>query len=1042
MKGCFNFFYLAWFIVLVNLTFSCHTSANIQGTCPVEPLPEDCAISTQFTSGRVAFTQLNGIYEISGTEKYGGDPYDNFNSSGSLQVELIDGQDANFLDIDCDGSVTGQGKDKISGVITKEFDNSEVCTSVLNQLPPNEMNWNIEVERTYSITGNVTAVGELELELTIDEATLTVLDDSNFIINVDCFWGEWTNGHDDIDVSGYIEKIKLLDSAYDPMTSTHWNPELTILDSQSWLEKMGQHFVLDYHNVGHEPELVDPANLPDEYLYYQYSTMLFQDTVTAELTADFQSNPKSPAITDLKLDEKKYYLLDVNVNTSVTVTVDWKESDETHQIEFTYGSTTETIDATGEETTWNFDAGESGTSIKAKAISQSGDSLEWEINTNKISVPAWAGMSTEWSGSIGDSVINYEATLDWPVSLETTQTVDTLSLMTGLWGVSGSISSEFNTNAHSDGSVGNGDLSTQANINLAGKIFSFDLNGNNSTTLTCDDLTTDGDATAQFSGLNWQKTLNPVTAIPGLAPAVCGLSGALCNLINSFGIKGEADATITGDGTFISENSEIKWGTGQLTGNLSAQISVNAIPKPLRSLANVSIEGGGSGCIEFQFSPNFDMNKLGGEVNVGAKVSFLGLGVNPSHDWPFGDTCTARFQTKTQSSQGWVPADGQLSMAVNKDFGAAVWSELPLGQNRPSGDIKLRIWDGSNWGAIQTLTNDVDADMAPAIEFDDNGNLVIVYQRSIEFLPLTTNDLDTFANGLELHYMVFNPNTNLLITTGQITTNNSNDFGPIIKRDNNDKLHVFWQRANGSHIFGDTINTVSIHSSSWDSTSQAWTPEHNVADDLSFTLGWSPASFTEGEMLVSVVLDTDQDFATANDRELFHIVKTQGLWNPPVQMTNDTLLDDSPISAFSNSGEPIILWRQVDTVMQLQGDLSANPVIAFGSAEPVLDGGIGSELSDGAVIATDDGMAIFWTESTKIQLASDIEQADWTLSGKVTPQAGAQNILNTYRNKEILNLAYLIRDFENGNTTLSDFVTPMFMPINLVPSFVFRDDFE
>ena len=40
------------------------------------------------------------------------------------------------------------------------------------------MNWNIEIERTYSITGNVTAVGELELELSIDTANFTFLNDS------------------------------------------------------------------------------------------------------------------------------------------------------------------------------------------------------------------------------------------------------------------------------------------------------------------------------------------------------------------------------------------------------------------------------------------------------------------------------------------------------------------------------------------------------------------------------------------------------------------------------------------------------------------------------------------------------------------------------------------------------------------------------------------------------------------------------------------------------------------------------------------------
>ena len=693
MLNCINFKKSLIIVFLILITFV--SQGNVNLSCPIEPPPGECDVSDQFTSGRIAFTQLNGSYEISGTEEYIYDEdyewliSDEFETSGTLQVELIDGADANYLDINCDGTVTGQGKDKISGIINKTYIDSEICPNgTMLEIPPNEMDWNIVINRTYSITGMVTNTGELELELSIDTADLSILNDSTFIDNPDCLWWEGTAELNNLDISGDTVNIKLLDSSYDPNTSSQWNPELSLLDDESWLENIGHRLLInasynfDETFVFNDPALVTTENLPDLYGYHEYNALFLQDTVSATLTADYEADPKTPLIRDLVLEEEKYYLLDVDVDTEVTVTVDWKQSDETREIEFTYGSTTETVTATGDETTWTFNAGDAGTSIKAKAISGSGDSQEWEINTNKVAVPAWAGTASDWTGSSG---IQYNATLDWPVSLETTQTVDTLSLMTGLWGVSGSISSEFNAKANSNGSPGNGSLTTSANLNLAGKNFSFDLNGNSSTTLSCEELTTTGDATAKFSGLNWQKTMNPITVIPGLAPAVCGLSGALCNLINSFGIKGEADASINGDGTFMDEGSEIKWDAGHIGGSLSAQISVNAIPKVLRSLASIGVEGGGTGCIEFEFSPNFNMSKLGGDVNVGATVSFFGLGVNPSQEWPFGDACAARAQDTelAQGNQGWVPADGHLAMAVSPTYSAAIWSELPIGQSRP-----------------------------------------------------------------------------------------------------------------------------------------------------------------------------------------------------------------------------------------------------------------------------------------------------------------------------------------------------------------------
>ena len=70
--------------------------------------------------------------------------------------------------------------------------------------------------------------------------------------------------------------------------------------------------------------------------------------------------------------------------------------------------------------TWDFDAGESGTTIMAEAIQGSERSEPYTINTPKVTLPGWAGTSSDWSGSSG---VRYEATLDWPVSLETTRTL-------------------------------------------------------------------------------------------------------------------------------------------------------------------------------------------------------------------------------------------------------------------------------------------------------------------------------------------------------------------------------------------------------------------------------------------------------------------------------------------------------------------------------------------------------------------------------------------------------------------------------------------
>ena len=191
MLKCIGFYKGFLFMLLFSLTPVTQGSAPL--SCPVDPPPGECDVTDQFTSGRMAFTQLNGSYEINGTEEYIYDEdydwliSDEFETSGTLEVELVDGAEANYLDINCDGTVTGQGKDKISGIINKTYIDSAVCPNgTIFEIPANEMDWNIEINRSYSITGTVTNTGELELELSIDTAELSILNDSTFIDNPDC----------------------------------------------------------------------------------------------------------------------------------------------------------------------------------------------------------------------------------------------------------------------------------------------------------------------------------------------------------------------------------------------------------------------------------------------------------------------------------------------------------------------------------------------------------------------------------------------------------------------------------------------------------------------------------------------------------------------------------------------------------------------------------------------------------------------------------------------------------------------------------------
>ena len=1030
-------------------------------TCPPDT-PPDCAVSDQFAAGRIEFSSLTGSYDASGTERYfEGEEYeDTFTVRSDLTIALVGGPSANFLDIACDGTVSGQGKDRISGTIDREpLVAGMTCPGGIQVGSPTidgtgNASWNVVIERMYSISGQVTGTGELELELSIDSATLEFLSDSRFSENNDCEWREWTAGISGLDLSRStpdVERLRLSDTSYDPSDGAAWNPEVEVLDPVPWLERVGKLFQLGaYYDYGpgagvfSSPQLLTQAAYDglDPFDLSLYNAFFFLQGVSVSLDGSMEADAKEPVVTDMSLDEPSAFLEGVPVDTSVTVTVDWRDADAPHQVEFTYGGTVETVPAGGDETTWTFDASESAISIRARAVSASGESQAWEVATPKVALPEWAGDTGDWSGSAG---VRYEATLDWPISLATTQSIDSLPLVSGLWGIEGSAMSEYGAAARSSGAPSSGTFDTSASLRLAGRGFQFEMQGGTSTTLSCGELTTQGNADATLTGLRWEKTIHPVTAIPGLSAAVCGLSGLLCDLVESLGPEGEVTLDLAGSGQFSDDGSDITWNGGTLTGVLDARITASPIPRFARGIVDLGIEGGGSGCLDFSFEPDFLLDRVGGEIHVGAFASFLGLSVAPSHDWPFGGGC-ARSGVDSRGAgrrdpAGFVPADGNLAMALSDTWGAAVWSAVPAGAERPAGNLMLRLWDGTAWEPIVALTDGSDAHSAPSAEFDTAGRLLVVHQHSAATPPTHAVDFDAYADTLELHSTMIDPATATILDTDVLTDNATSDFGASLVRDALGGVHLFWVRGDGADLFG-TGAPLELLTRSWDAVLGSWSAEEVVASGLTGVLGWSAAAGSGGDRFVALLVDLDLDLGGADDREVFSIERLDGLgWQTPVRVTNDSVADTAPLAGFEASG-PVVLWQREGAVWQVRGGVASEAL----AADPAAPGGaLGTRLADGLLVASEEGLLALWPESAR--LVSLREEADtmggsvWTLPTPWSPADVAQTVHAARVSGNDWVVGRADRAFSPGGGGLEDSLLPLFERRVWLED-VFEDGFE
>lgn len=1016
----------------VNTVFSAAlcTALALSSTTPAHasctpPPPPDCAIDSQFASGRWDISQISGTHTLSGLEEF--DVYedevflDPFQTDGALTVQMLGGPEENYLEVACDGSVSGMGHERISGTIEKvgilpDYYDPDYCF-----FTPYDMTWTVTIERRFSISGDVVGSGQLELDLDVEEATIDL--SGNYAWSDDCVFSE-----DPIDpplvqfdLSGDIEEVRF-SGPYDPLTQD-WQPTITPRGARTWVDDVLHRLQLTganpLYNPWGDPLVLLPPDTPQTRLthnqYFVTNPVMFTDDVS------LMAAPKTPVITELALDEPQQYIENVSVMTTATATVDWRDADGSRIVDFTYGGMTTPVTASGDTATFMFDAGDSATSISALARAGDEQSQPYEINTPKVPLPGWAGTVADWQGSPG---VTYDGDIDWPISLQTTQTINSISLFSGIWGVTGSAQSSYLANAQSNGSPSGGSLTTTTDFSFPGKSVSMTVSGSNQTTLQCDQMTTTGTANVSIPPANWKKVINPLSAIPGLISAACGIHQSLCSVVSSFGITGRAQATLGGSADFEGNSGPMMWTGGSVDGSLSAAVSASALPRPLSSIANVSVGGGGTGCINIAVVPDFMLNTVGGEVVISATLSFLGFSTSPTETITFGAGCGARVpELRVRGvSNPWVPADGQLAMALSPfEAGSALaaWTEPHIGQSKPSGDILIRFMDDGEWGPIIQLTDDFESDIAPALAYVDEQTVLLVFQRNLLALPTDVAQLDSYADGYDIYYMRINTVSGSVVGEGYVTTQSGNDFGPQLVRATDGSVHVFWQASVGGELFGTPSAPVQIHVASFDGV--AFDSTQLVADDLHYTFGWTAAAFDANDQLVAMTLDTNENMGDADDREIAVVRKVNGSWLVPIDVTSNASADDAPNVVFDANGEATLLWRNDGQVMQASGDLT-QATVAFSAADVDGTDGIDAQFHGAQFVSGMAGQAISWSDGTEVHLARRLTFEDpltaWSQPEVVVTGDQTHQPLALLANGATLRVGYTAQSFTADGTAL------------------------
>jgi hypothetical protein len=954
--------------------------------CPVG-LTNACTTPPPFPTGRWEFTEDAGTVGISGKSTFSyvfeGSTFTySAKASGSFAYSRVGGPENNFIEIDCDGVVTGKGKDRFAGTSGAAVENPPCPADFVSSQAI------LTINREYDITGLAQEDGSLLLTNTMTGGAYTASMKNVFTTGSDgnCFAAE-----DPADYSGNLvedpmfvdREVLRLNGMFNTESNT-WT-SVTITPQLSFQEEDGIAYESAYgswlagwlRDHGCAGEALGDASKYWNYMVDDQSNDGGTNTITTTLSGKLTL--RTPTVKEAYLQEPQFFIKDIPYTTTLFLTPDWKESEGTREVEFVYDGETTTL--SGDTVMFQFDTDKADDKI---LITPKADEVgsQFTYHVPKVDLPPWAGKISDWHASSG---VKYEGWVDWPISLETTRSISSNPLFSGQWGLTAKVSSRLDMKANSTGVPGTADFLAKATASFAGRTKELELKGRTTTTLECDALTMTGFGEAELPLVDWEASLNPISLVLGAKDAACALGRLPCSLTGKAGLSASIKINLIGRPEFGDDGSEIKWTGGSLGGNMHASVSLSVVPPPLNKVANVTVEGGGEGCIEFQVAPDLKLNTLGGKVYASVTASALFLGSATAYaEWPFGDPCGGgapaqvpsrrdirqTFNGSRRSLMGLeagntVDRDVNLTMALGSGNRAvAAWSQIPQGQQRPSGDIAIKLFDGTNWGSGFLITSDAQADNGPAVAYDGAGNILLCYQRNSTLpLPTDISQFATFAAGFELHYAVLDPTNGTVIATAALTGNSDFDFGPLLRTDTNGFVHLFWQRTDGQSIEGVPGHEASILHRVWNGA--AWSTEEALVSGLVDSLGWHPAVLDSANCFVAVVLDHDGNLETENDLEIHVVQKAAGVVRPIVQVTTNSLPDNSPVAGFDSAGRPVLVWREDHQLKGLIGSLQSNVTTLV--AAPLE---VGPTFANGLLRSVGDELWLVWPGANDIHFTA------------------------------------------------------------------------
>ncbi|MBI9019435.1 MAG: hypothetical protein JEZ07_19475 [Phycisphaerae bacterium] len=295
-------------------------------------------------------------------------------------------------------------------------------------------------------------------------------------------------------------------------------------------------------------------------------------------------------------------------------------------------------------------------------------------------------------------------------------------------------------------------------------------------------------------------------------------------------------------------------------------------------------------------------------------------------------------------------------IAVSGNSKCLVWLyDDPTRNSLDRTKLVYSINNGSGWSVPVAIDDDGTADASPSLAVDSNGDFVCVWANASQLIADGTS-LAGFADKLDIKMAVYNSGSGTW-SSETVTSSAGLDYNPKVAADNTGNIHIVWTHDDNNDMLaesGAVVNKLMLRTKS----SAGWDTEQQLNTFSGLVQYTDIETDTNGTHIV-VSVDTDSDFQTDNDNELFYVNNMSGSWSLATQLTSDLVADNNP-QLVKTSSNLMLIWAREGKIVSTT-DISGMTNII----EAVAKEGSSGQRGFIAAVSPTDNISVVWNDPSE-----------------------------------------------------------------------------